>query len=386
MQVHFIETGERLTEICQQFALSEFLAIDTEFVRQKTYYPILALIQICDGQQIAIIDPVAIDDLSPLMDVLYNKTITKVLHSARQDMEIFYCLNQSVPDALFDTQIAAALLGYGEQIGYASLVKQLLGIDLDKSQTRTDWLKRPLTKNQLTYAADDVRHLAKLYPLQKKKLQQQGRLSWLENDFRFLSRNSTYAPSPDTIWRKIRGVTKLKKQKLAILKNLAAWREKLAIKQNRPRRRVMSDDVLIELSLNPPSGQAELNECNSLNNKFLQYNGDTLWALIQQGLNTADSDCPELPVIAKLSQNEEALANCLMAIVHLSADDNNISPRCLCSRKDLDALIKGQRDLSILSGWRHELTGNHLLEFLSGKSQLSYISGRLKLINVATDE
>lgn len=379
MQVHFIDSKKNLIEICQQFAQSEFLAVDTEFVRQTTYYPILALIQVCDGHQIAIIDPVAIDDLGPLMDVLYNKNITKVLHSARQDMEIFYCLNQSVPDALFDTQVVAALLGYGEQIGYASLVKQLLNVELDKSQTRTDWLKRPLTKKQITYAADDVRHLAKLYPMQKKKLQEQGRLSWLENDFQFLSSNSTYAPSPDTIWRKIRGVNKLKNQKLAILKNLAAWRENLAIKQNRPRRRVVSDDVLIELSMNPPASLTELYESDRISNKFLQYNGDTIMSLIQSGLNTAAKDCPVLPIIEKLSPTEEALADCLMAIVHLSANDNNISPRCLCNRKELEALIKGQRELNILSGWRNELAGKHLLEFVSGESQLSFTSGALTL-------
>ncbi len=377
MQVHFIDTRESLIEICQQFAHSDFLALDTEFVRQTTYYPILALLQICDGQQIAIIDPLAIKDLSPLMAVLYNKNIPKVIHSARQDMEIFYYLNQSVPDALFDTQVCAALLGYGEQIGYASLVKQLLNVDLDKSQTRTDWLKRPLTQKQIDYAADDVRYLAKLYPLQKEKLQDLGRLAWLEKDFQFLSSSSTYAPSPDTIWKKTRGINKLKKQKLAILKNLAAFREELAIEQNRPRRRVIADDVLIELSMNPPAALNELHEYKGLSHKFLHYNGEAIMSLIQSGLNTADEDCPKLPVFEKLSQNEQALADCLMAIVHLSAQNNNISPHCLCSRKELDSLLKGRRDLAILSGWRNELIGKHLLKFLSGDAQLSYHSGQL---------
>jgi len=385
MQVHFIDNKQQLIEICQQFAQSEFLAIDTEFFRQTTYYPILALIQVCDGNEIAIIDPLAIDDLGPLMDVLYNENITKVFHSARQDLEIFYCLNLSVPDTLFDTQIAAALLGYGEQIGYASLVKQLLNVELDKSQTRTDWLKRPLTQKQITYAADDVRHLAKLYPMQLKKLHEQGRFSWLENDFLFLSRNSTYAPAPEGIWRKVRGVNKLKKQKLAILKNLAALREELAIKLNRPRRRVMSDDFLIELSMNPPATLAELHELNSSKGKFLQYNGDKIISLIQQGLKTPDQDCPVLPVIKKLSQNEEALADCLMAIIHVSANNNNISPNSLCNRKEVDALIKGQRELNILSGWRNELAGKHLLTFLSGEGQLSYTSGQLELKSTHKD-
>lgn len=377
MQVHFIDNKDSLSTICEQFSHSEFLALDTEFVRQTTYYPILALIQICDGEQIAIIDPLAIDDLSPLMSVLYNKNITKAIHSARQDMEIFYYLNQSVPEALFDTQISAALLGYGEQIGYAALVKLLLNVELDKSQTRTDWLKRPLSQKQIDYAANDVRYLAQLYPVQKAKLQSLGRLGWLEKDFQFLSSNDTYAPSPETIWKKTRGINKLKKQKLAILKNLAALREKLAIKQNRPRRRVMTDDVLLELSMNPPASLAELNNCQGLSQGFLQHNGKDLITGIEAGLNTEDADCPQLPVYEKLSQNEEALADCLMAIVHLAAQNNNISPRCLCSRKELDSLIKGRQDLAMLSGWRNELIGKHLLKFLSGDAQLSYHSGQL---------
>ena len=379
MQINFIDNKEELINICQQFSQSEFLAVDTEFFRQTTYYSILALIQICDGKQIAIVDPLAIDDLEPLMDLLYNKEITKVFHSARQDMEIFYHLKGALPEPLFDTQISAALLGYGEQIGYAPLVKQLLNIDLDKSQTRTDWLKRPLSKKQIAYAADDVKYLAKLYPLQYKRLEELERLSWLENDFNFLTDNATYAPSPDTIWRKTKGLNRLKKQKLAILKHLAGWREELAIEQNRPRRRVISDDTLIGLCNNPPANAAELQEHQGFSEKFLQHNENTILLLVKQGLNTPDKDCPKLPPIIKLSQNEEALADCMMAIVHLSANENNISPQCLCNRKEINALIKGQRDLNILSGWRNELAGKSLLDFLSGNSHLQCSSGQLEM-------
>ena len=381
MQVHFIDTEERLIPICQQFSQSEFLALDTEFVRQKTYYPVLALVQICDGQQIALIDPTTIKDLSALMTLLYNEQITKVLHSARQDMEILYCLNQAVPQALFDTQIAAALLGYGEQIGYAALVKRLLNVELDKSQTRTDWLKRPLTQKQLTYAADDVRHLAELYPMQKQMLEDKNRLSWLQDDFRILSSKETYEPSPETIWRKIKGVNRLKNQKLAILRNLSAWRENLAIRQNRPRRRVVSDEVLMELAINPPEQSVELGQYKGLNPQFLKYNADNIMKQIQDGLNTANKDCPRLPDFKKLTQNEEALADCLMAVIHLSAHENHVSPQSLCTRKDVDALIRGKRDLAILNGWRNELVGKQLLKFLAGDTQLSFSSGQLKLIN-----
>jgi ribonuclease D len=379
MQIEYIDNTQVLQKACQQFSTSTFLAIDTEFFRQTTYYSILALIQICDGEKIAIVDPVAIKDLHPLMELLYNKNITKVFHSSRQDLEIFYHMNGSLPEPLFDTQVAAALLGFGEQIGYAPLVKQLLKVELDKSQTRTDWLKRPLNKKQLSYAADDVKYLAQIYPLQLQKLIDTGRLSWLENDFNFLTENSTYAVSSQSIWRKTKGVNRLKKQKLAILKHLSAWREELAIQQNRPRRRVISDDTLIGLCNNPPQSSLELQEHPGLSEQFVEYNKEHILSLVKKGLVTPDNECPKLPPIIKLSQNEEALADCMMAIVHLSANNNDISPQCLCSRKEINALIKGQRDLNILSGWRTELAGKSLLDFLAGKGHLECSSGQLKL-------
>ena len=381
MQVQFIDTPEALSRICTTFSDSNFLAVDTEFERQTTYYPKLALVQICDGRQLALIDPLALKDLTPLMNLLYQPEIIKVFHSARQDLEIFYFLQGSVPENIFDTQIAAALSGFGEQIGYASLVKQLLNIELDKSQTRTDWLKRPLTQKQLTYAADDVRHLAELYPIQKQQLEQQGRLQWLRDDFDFLSSSSTYAPSPQTMWRKIRGINRLKKQQLAIIQKLTAWREQQAIERNRPRRRILSDEVLIALSVNAPATQEELYQNYKLNRTFLNHHAAALITLIQEGLQTPDQDCPVLPRYQKLNQDEEALADCLMAVLHMSARDNQISPACLCSRKELNALIQGRRDLAILSGWRKELAGNDLLLFLEGKKLLSYHSGRLKLVS-----
>ncbi len=380
MDIHFIDTQEKLLSLCQQLSKSDFLALDTEFIRQSTYYPILALLQICDGQEVAIIDPIAIRDLSPLMPILYNKEITKVFHSARQDMEIFYYLNQSVPQPIFDTQIAAAVLGYGEQIGYAPLVQQLLDIDLDKSQTRTDWLKRPLSKKQMDYAVNDVLYLAQVYPLQKKKLDDLGRSHWLDKDFQHLASNASYCPTPETMWKKIKGSTRLKKQNLAILKNIAAFREQLAIKQNRPRRRVISDDTLLMLAMNPAHHLGELQEHHGFSHQFLEYNASELLALIQKGLNTSDKDCPQLSDYSPLSKNEEALAACLMAIVRLYALENNISAQYLCSRKELEALIKGKSDLSILSGWKYELIGQYLVQFLAGKAQLSYASGALLLI------
>jgi len=381
MHVDYIDNKESLEIACSQFERSEFIALDTEFIRERTYYPILALLQICDGQNLSIIDPRSIDDLSALMNLLYNENIIKVMHSARQDMEIFYYLNGGPFKPVFDSQVASALMGYGEQIGYAPLVKKMLNIELDKSQTRTDWLKRPLTKKQISYAADDVLYLAQIYPLQKTRLIQQERLDWLKKDFQFLSEASTYAPDMDNIWRKVRGINKLKQKQLPILKTLATWRETLAIEQDRPRRRIISDETLVELCLNPPLNPADLNNNRYFNKHLIKQYGQQLLAAVQNGLELPEKDWPVLPQRYKLSGQQEALTDCLMAIVNLSADANNISPRCLCSRKELEQLIRGKRELPVLNGWRLELAGNELLNFLQGKTRLECFTNQLQHVN-----
>lgn len=388
MHIDYIDNKEALEIACSRFAYSEFIALDTEFIRERTYYPILALLQICDGKNLSIIDPLKIDDLSALMNLLYNESIVKVVHSARQDMEIFYYLNGIPFKPVFDTQVASALMGYGEQIGYAPLVKQLLNITLDKSQTRTDWLRRPLTKKQVSYAADDVLYLAQIYPLQRELLQRQGRLEWLDNDFQFLSDSTTYAPDMDNMWRKVKRINRLKHKHLPILKTLAAWRESQAIKQDRPRRRILSDETLVELCLNPPLKLSdlkhiELNRNSHHNEQLIRQYGQQLLTLVQKGLEMPEKDWPALPEKYKLSKQQEALTDCLMAIVILSADTHNISPHCLCSRKDLEQLSRdkqdrGKPDLAILNGWRLELAGKELLNFLQAKTRLEYHHGQLQ--------
>jgi ribonuclease D len=378
MHVDYIDNKEALEVACSCFSHSEFIALDTEFIRERTYHPILALLQICDGHNLCIIDPRSIDDLSTLMNLLYDENIVKVMHSAHQDMEIFYYMNGEPFKPVFDSQVASALMGYGEQIGYAPLVKLLLNVELDKSQTRTDWLKRPLTKKQISYAADDVLYLAQIYPLQKSSLQQQGRLDWLKNDFQLLSDTKSYAPDMDNMWRKVKGFNKLKRKHLPILKTLAAWREAQAIEQDRPKRRIISDDTLLELCFNPPLKLADFNHNNYRNEHVIKKYAQQLLALVQSGLEMPEKDWPSLPEKYKLSRQQEALTDCLMAIINLSAAKNNISPSFLCSRKVLEQLTHGKRDLPILRGWRLELMGNELLDFLQGKSRLECHTGQLQ--------
>jgi ribonuclease D len=379
MKTEYIATEKKLQIICEQFKDSNYLIIDTEFIRQTTYYPILALLQVYDGKTIAIIDPVKIKDLSPLFKVCFDPNIIKVLHSARQDMEIFYHICGKLPSPIFDTQIAAALLGYGSQIGYAPLAKAILNIELDKSQTRTDWLKRPLTKKQLEYAKNDVLYLEQIYKLQKQKLQQLDRLSWLENDFTFLTEQNTYKVDKFNLWKKIRGHNRLTKEQLVVLQYITVWREDIAIEKNLTRNKVIHDDFLLEIATRKPTKNSDLDHCQCVAKPQMKKYGKSLISIVNKALNSSKNSWPVLPKRTQHTQQQEALTNCLMAINHLSADDCNISPNCLANRKEIEKLVSGERSLSILSGWRYELSGKQLLSFIEGKVSLTFNNNELSI-------
>jgi len=379
MNTEYISTKDQLNVICNQFKNSPYLIIDTEFIRQTTYYPILALLQVYDGKTIALIDPVAIEDLSPLFDICFDPNIVKVLHSARQDMEIFYHICGKLPTPIFDTQIAAALLGYGSQIGYAALAKSILNIELDKSQTRTDWLKRPLSKKQLEYAGNDVLYLEQIYKVQRQQLLEQERLSWLENDFNFLTEKETYKVDKLNLWKKIRGYNRLKPEQLVILQYLVSWREDLAIEKNMTRKKVIHDDFLLEIAIQKPTQNSDLANFQCLSERLIRQYGKTIIELVNQALNSPREHWPKQPTRVQLNQQQDAMTDCLMAINHLCADNNNISPNCLCNRKELEKLVLGKRSLGILSGWRFELAGKQLLAFLNGDKSLSVLHDQLSV-------
>jgi len=373
----YIDTDKALIEICRQLEESEFLALDTEFIRERTYFSQLCLIQIANENTVACLDPLAINDLSPLRDLLFSKKITKVIHATHQDMEIFLKLWGALPEPVYDTQIAATLLGMGESIGYASLVKKMLAVDLDKSHTRTDWSRRPLSPKQLEYAADDVRYLAQLYPLQKQELQSLGRLEWLKDDFSALCRPERYQTKPDDAWRKVKGIKKLKRKQLAVLQPLAAWREQQAVKQDKPRRRVVSDEALIDLSRLQPGSVSELSGFRSINGKTLKSNGESLIGLVKSALTLAPEKWPELPTKHPLTADEDALVDALAALLKLISADVRITASSIAARKDLENLVRGGRELDVLKGWRYQHAGQQLLDFLDGNLSLHTRDGKL---------
>ncbi len=276
----YIDNGAALTHLCNQLNGSAWLAIDTEFERESTYYPDLCLLQIANREVVAIIDPLAIDDLHPVFDLLYNTSITKVFHSARQDLEIFFHLQGRVPVSLFDTQIAAGKLGYDNGIGYANLVEKMLGVILDKSHTRTNWKRRPLKPEQLRYAADDVIYLGQMYEQMLGKLVNPDRLTALQAEFNKLTDPQLYLPAPETMWQKIHEARKFNGTGLAALQALAAWREITARIENQPRKWVLADQVLIDIARNLPVNEQELANIKGINKLLLKRHGPALLAII----------------------------------------------------------------------------------------------------------
>lgn len=375
--LEYIDTPTELARACAQLANQPYLAIDTEFVREKTYYPVLCLIQIASLKQCVCIDPIAITDLSPLADLLLHNRTLKVFHAARQDLEILYQIFGSIPVPVFDTQIAATLLGLGDQMSYANLVKHFLHVLLAKGHARTDWERRPLSREQLEYAADDVRYLVAMYPLMEERLTQLGRLEWLKEDFEAMTRPQLYQNDPLQQWQRVSGVQKLKGVQLAILQKLAAWREQQAQQINKPRKWFLSDDILIAIAMQAPHKPEQLERIRGINPSISQRHASTLLQLIANAKATPKQEWPMLIRRHHLEPNQEALVDAIMAIVKLQAAEHQINHTALASRHDLENLITGANNVSILHGWRHELAGQAVLNFLNGQSSLSVTNQHL---------
>ena len=380
MNYTFIQDPEQLTAICNQLSNSEFLCVDTEFHREKTYYPELALLQISNGTTAICIDPLAIKNLQPVLELFTNPTITKVFHAAQQDIEIFCQHFNTLPSPVFDTQIAATLLGYGEQVGYAALIKDTLKIDVDKSQTRTDWMKRPLNEKQLDYAASDVIYLAQAYPMLLEQLEKQQRLDWLADDFKRISRKDQYQVDIQAIWKKVKGHQRLNGQQLAILQSIASWREQTAQQKDRPRRKILSDDALIDIARQQTSSSADILALRSITqSRINREDAQALANGVNTGLNLPKESWPRLPKKQKINFNDDALVDCLISILKIMGHENKINHGIMASRKQLEALVLGERDLPILDGWRKQHGGQTLVDFLDGKLSIHIDCGKLNL-------
>ncbi len=380
MQELFIDTPDQLQNLCARLAGSKWLALDTEFLREKSYYPKFCLLQIANEQIAACIDPLAAGDFSALMPLLEDPDITKVFHAGRQDLEIFHQLWNTLPTPLFDTQLAAMLTGHGDQIGYAALVQKLLGITLDKSHSRTDWSLRPLAREQQRYALDDVIYLGRIYLQLKAELERLGRTHWLADDFKTLATPATYQIDPQQQWQRIRGRQHLKGVQLAILQSLACWREETAIKRNKPKGWIIKDDVLLELARRKPKDKTALSRTRGLERHTIERHGDTLLELISDSSRLPAERWPrEKAQTPRLTTEQDAMVDILMCSVRLLAKKQQLSPQALATRKELEQLATGSQDLAFLSGWKKAVIGNDLQKVVAGELWPHPINGQICL-------
>lgn len=377
MDIQYIKHPEQLAPLCELISREPWIALDTEFLREKTYYPKFCLLQIAAPGWVACVDPLAIPDLSPLLTSIYNPAITKVLHSCRQDLEIFFQITGRVPEPIFDTQIAAPLLGFQENPGYAMLVSSFLNINLNKAHTRTDWSVRPLSEDQIQYAADDVIYLCKIYNLMCEQLSQLGRLDWLDSDFALLNDPELYQLSPENAWLKIRGKNKLTGRQLSILQSLTEWRERTAQNENKPRNWLFPDDMLLELAKLQPVTLSDLAKIRNINERSVNRYGKVLCELIDEARQRPPKPLKEKDQPAKKTQHHEAVLDVMSAVVRIRAEENSLNPIILATRKELEQLLFGDENCPLLQGWRHNMAGRELQGLLQGDYQLSLTPERL---------
>ena len=382
MQEQLIDTPEALAELCGELAGSEWLAVDTEFIRERSYYPRLCLIQVSNGERAACVDPLALGEaIAPFLELLFDGSILKVFHAARQDLEIFWHDWGRFPLPLFDTQPAAALLGYGDQIGYANLVRQVLGVDLPKDQSRTDWAARPLDPQQIRYALDDVIYLGQLYLEIRGRLSDRERLQWLAADFAALADPATYEPDPNTAWKRIKGRQHLRGRQLAVLQALARWREEQARARDLPRKWVLKDDLLVELSRRQPRSLEALAKVRGVEAGLVRKEGRRLIALIEAAAALPREQWPEEKRRPPpLSPQQEAMVDYLAAALRLLAARHQLSPQAIGTHKDLQKLVRGEQECALLQGWRRAVAGEPLQALLRGEASLSNRDGELEIV------
>ena len=375
--IEFIDTPEQLQQAANVLSDHPWFALDTEFLRERTYRPELCLLQIAAGDHLYCIDPLALDNIDCLLDVIYDHSIIKVLHAAGQDLEIFYWLRGSVPHNLFDTQVAAPLLGHPEQIGYANLVKQILNIDLNKSHSRADWTRRPLPEQQLAYAADDVIYLAQMYPLMVEQLQSLGRTAWLTPEWQAMTNAELYEKPSDQVWKKLKQVDKLKGQRLATAQQLAQWREETARKRNLPRNWLLKDDVLISMAKQLPADAENLKHIRGLSDGFRRSHGDAVLSIIEQSKQLKPAAPDPYKRKEKLTPLQDAAVDVLSAVAKSHAAELQINPSVLAPKKSLEDLVRGTTDTDIMQGWRATLIGEPIKAVLDGSRHLSFVEGAL---------
>lgn len=391
MRIHpLITTTADLDSLVARLAQQPFIAVDTEFMRENTYWPDLCLIQVASVDEAAAIDPKAEGiDLSKLLDLFVaNDEVLKVFHAGGQDLEIIHNLTGKVPYPLFDTQIAAMALGHGEQIGYSNLIESLLGHSLDKGARFTDWSRRPLDKRQIDYAIADVTHLATVFPRMVEKLKKTGRGAWLDEEMERLADPSTFAFAPEDAWKRL----KLPSRNPAVLgrlKAVAAWRETEARQKNLPRGRIVKDDTLSEIVLHPPKSQDDLGRVRGLSAGWRNNDiGGRLLGALAAAQPLEPHELPDRePRRPGLTKDGALVSDLLKLLLKIRAKETGVAARLIARSDELEALAAGVRkDLKILSGWRFDQFGSDALDLVEGRLGFAIEKGKLKMSRLVSEE
>jgi ribonuclease D len=377
-----ITSTDALAAACNRLAAHPFVTVDTEFLRETTYYPKLCLIQMAGPEpaDAYLIDPLAEGiSLEPFMALMANPSVVKVFHSARQDLEIIWNLGSIVPEPLFDSQVAAMVCGYGDSVSYEQLVNDLAKAKIDKSSRFTDWSRRPLTDAQLSYAISDVTHLVKVYEALLAQLQQNGRLDWLAEEMSILTSPETYQADPDNAWRRLAG--RLRKPKeIAVLMEVAAWREREAQNRDVPRGRILKDDALIDVATSSPRNVEALGRLRSIPNGFERSRtGGEILEAIERGISRDPATIP-MPERSRGRGNTGAVVDLLKVLLKAVAEQEGVAPKIVATVEELEAIAESDTaDVPSLHGWRRALFGEKALALKNGQLGLVLERGRVKL-------
>lgn len=361
---------------------SDFVTVDTEFIRESTFWPILCLIQIASEDVTALIDPLAEGiDLKSFFDLMSDKSTLKVFHAARQDIEIIYHLGNIIPEPLFDTQIAGSVCGYGESVSYDQIVQRITGHHLDKSSRFTDWAYRPLSESQLTYALADVTYLRDVYIDLKNQLDKTKRNQWVNEEMAILLSPLTYDMPEEEAWKRVKGRIR-KPRELAILQKVAAWREREARARNVPRGRIMKDDSLIEIAVQQPKDETALSRLRSVAKGWERSQGaQDLLKAVHDGLETDVTTLPPIQKQIAASDGKSAAMDLLKVLLKLIADDNQIAPKVIANNDDIDKIARGEKNETIqcMQGWRYDMFGKKAQAMMQGQLYFYFDKGKIKV-------
>ncbi len=382
-----LTTTEELARFCEEARKHDYVTVDTEFLRERTYYSKLCLVQLAmpgDNDDTAVlVDPLAKDmSLDPMMDLFRDTSVFKVFHAARQDLDIFFVENQVFPEPLFDTQVAAMVCGFGEQVGYETLVRKVAKQSLDKTSRFTDWSRRPLTEAQKKYALADVTHLRMIYEYLAAQLDKTGRAKWVQEELRILTDPDTYIVQPSEAWKRVKTRTNSGKF-LAVVRELARFREGYAQSRNVPRSRVFKDDALVELASTKPTSMTDLGRSRLLLREARKGEiADGILAAVKAGVECAPEDYPKPDLSRDKLQVNPALADLLRVLLKAKTESAGVASKLIAPAADLDAIAAGLRDVPALSGWRREVFGEDALRLCNGDIALAAKGKSVKIVEL----